>query len=307
MQSVVDEQQTVEVAQPGDQRCRCHDQGRQAQPSFGGLGERLRLVAHDGGVAGADGVVVVVVVVVMVVVVVVGASVVVVGGVVVGCVNPTPEVVVGSEYAVVVVVVVVEGSRTVPVVGVWVVVGSVLSCCPLHATPSAADNAMAAIPAARPAVDPTFITPPTSVFTMVTNSTTLRASMGLLESRAPGLRRWHTTQSRGAWRNGAAKCRVLRWILYMMTTCCPGTRLEAWQAARHVRHKGVNALSRTLFDNHPPLEVVARQSLRDVAAPARRFRPTALRAICHHQRSMNGVGSCTGCTAGPSGGGVLPR
>ncbi len=48
--------------------------------------------------------------------------------------------------------------------------------------------------------------------------------------------------------------------------CCP--RL-GWKHGRpHATSaKGVNALSRTLFDNHPPLEVVARQSLRDVAAP----------------------------------------
>ncbi|ORW62232.1 hypothetical protein B7435_13055 [Mycolicibacterium peregrinum] len=119
----------------------------------------------------------------VVVVVVVGASVVVVGGVVVGCVNPTPEVVVGSEYAVVVVVMVVVGSGTVPVVGVCVVVGSVWFCCPPQATASTADNASAPIPAARPTVDPTFIRPPTSVFTMVANLGRLRASIGLLDSR----------------------------------------------------------------------------------------------------------------------------
>ncbi|MEN3220329.1 hypothetical protein [Mycolicibacterium porcinum] len=122
-------------------------------------------------------------VVVVVVVVVVGAIVVVVVGVVVvGCVNPTLEVVVGSEYAVVVVVVVVDGSGTVPVVGVCVVVGSVWSCCPLQAA-SPTDNAIAAIPAVRPTVDLTSIGPPTSVFTMVTNQLRLRASIRLLDSR----------------------------------------------------------------------------------------------------------------------------
>ncbi|OBB27799.1 hypothetical protein A5792_23460 [Mycolicibacterium peregrinum] len=127
-------------------------------------------------------VVVIVVVVVGSVVVVVAETVVVVGGVVVGCVNPTPEVVVGSEYAVVVVVMVVDGSGTVPVVGVCVVVGSVWSCCPPQATASTAPNASAAIPIARPTVDPTFIRPPTSVFTMVANLGRLRASIGLLDS-----------------------------------------------------------------------------------------------------------------------------
>ncbi|ORB42664.1 hypothetical protein BST41_08285 [Mycolicibacterium porcinum] len=122
--------------------------------------------------------------VVVVVVVVVGAIVVVVVGVVVvGCVNPTLEVVVGSEYAVVVVVVVVDGSGTVPVVGVCVVVGSVWSCCPLQAAASPTDNAIAAIPAVRPTVDLTSIGPPTSVFTMVTNQLRLRASIRLLDSR----------------------------------------------------------------------------------------------------------------------------
>lgn len=124
------------------------------------------------------------VVVVGVVVVVVGATVVVVvGGVVVGCVNPTPEVVVGSEYAVVVVVVVVDGSGTVPVVGVCVVVGSVWSCCPLQAAASPTANASAAIPAVHPTVDLTSIGPPTSVFTMVANQWGLRASIRLLDSR----------------------------------------------------------------------------------------------------------------------------
>lgn len=121
---------------------------------------------------------------VVVVVPVVGAIVVVVVGVVVvGCVNPTLEVVVGSEYAVVVVVVVVDGSGTVPVVGVCVVVESVWSCCPLQAAASPTDNANAASPAVRIIVDLTSIGPPTSVFTMVANQWGLRASIRLLDSR----------------------------------------------------------------------------------------------------------------------------
>ncbi|MBP2450160.1 hypothetical protein [Mycolicibacterium lutetiense] len=87
-----------------------------------------------------------------------GASVVVVGGVVVGWVNPSPVVVVGSEYAVVVVAAVVDGSGTVPVVGVCVVVGSVWVSL-LQATANTAAAVIAASPMARPTVvDPRFIT-----------------------------------------------------------------------------------------------------------------------------------------------------
>ncbi|MCV7111675.1 WhiB family transcriptional regulator [Mycolicibacterium setense] len=51
--------------------------------------------------------------------------------------------------------------------------------------------------------------------------------------------------------------------------------LTAWRLGLGWQHgrphatsaEGVNALSRTLFDNHPPLEIVARQSIPGTAAP----------------------------------------
>ncbi|PEG57317.1 hypothetical protein CQY21_27995 [Mycolicibacterium boenickei] len=77
--------------------------------------------------------------------------------------------VVGFERVAWGVVVVVDGNVTFPLVGAWVVVSG-WSCPPPQATASTAAAATAVSPAARPSVvDPRFITPPTSVFTMVAN------------------------------------------------------------------------------------------------------------------------------------------
>ncbi|MGW4098706.1 hypothetical protein [Mycobacterium sp. NPDC004974] len=83
-------------------------------------------------------------------------------------------------------VVEVVGRVTLPLAGGGGGGGSVWSADPLQATASTADATIAVRPAARPSVvDPSFITPPTSVFTMVANLVRLRASIGLLELPTP--------------------------------------------------------------------------------------------------------------------------
>lgn len=171
------------------------------------------------------------------------------------------------------VVVVLDGSVALPLAGGGGGGGS-LWVSPPQATVSVTDNAIAVVAAAHPTVDTTSISPPTSVFTMVANWGRLCASTRLLDSPTSQPAAGHTTRSSAAGRNGAAKCRDLRPIPYKLTT--RRGRLD-WQHDRpHATSlKGVNALTRTLFDSRPPLEFVARPAIPIYRSP-RNLPPPAL-------------------------------